>query len=125
MLKDCKTKEFQNKLQRLQKKQRGNEEDCAKDGENMLNVMRIKTGRQCSENFGNWEILLWKPECTKLLRLRGEGRGGGGRGEEGEGRGGGGRGGGGGKRRTTIAENHVRLFKLTFRSDVFLTTGLT
>jgi hypothetical protein len=71
MLKECKTKECQSKLQRLQMKQHRNEKYHVKDEEKRLNIIRIETGRQWSESFGNCEILRWKPGCTKLLRLRG------------------------------------------------------
>lgn len=60
------------------RKQHGNKEDYAQDGEKRFNITRIKTGRERSENFENWEILRWKPECTIMLRLRGGGGEGGG-----------------------------------------------
>jgi hypothetical protein len=33
-------------------------------------IIGIETGGQWSGSFGNWEILRWKPRCTKLLGLR-------------------------------------------------------
>jgi hypothetical protein len=55
MLNACKTKESQNRLQKLQWKQQREEECHAKDGETRVkgtNVMGIKTGRQCPGTVG-------------------------------------------------------------------------
>jgi len=69
VLKECKTKEWQNKSQRLQVKQHRNEKYHVKDEEKWLNIIRIETGRQWSESFRNWEILCWKPGVHKTVAL--------------------------------------------------------
>jgi hypothetical protein len=65
MLKECKTNESRNKLQQLQWKKQGNEEDNVNDGGTKLKrtAMGIKN-RQEIDIFGNGGRLCWKPMST-------------------------------------------------------------
>ena len=68
MLKECKTKECQNKISRATMKgvrKRGRQRKrCEDEVEKDLNIMEIKAGRRWPETLGNGERRKWKTDCS-------------------------------------------------------------